>query len=870
MDPTILEDIAGDLEEERRRRAATGSTAARVWFWRTWLGIRLYIAWQGITAAIGGARGPRLHSEWRTTLRALGAAPVYTLACIAVIALSTGLSTTVFAVVDGVLFTSLPFDRPDQLVVIRPGHRERAGREGAMAASGNDISMWRAALPDVPIGAAQMPFGGPSGRMPLGPEVNAVQVETANVDAEFLHVLGVQPILGGFPESAFRVTSRDTPRSALLSYALWQTAFSGDPRVVGRIVTVTEQPRVAFEIDGVLPESFVVPSRVDAGMLLAATPLVQPGGLARRFFPQVFARLPPDQSAAVVRQRIEAAMAAAPVLSDPAMAAFAAMPAGRQQLAPYNTVTLVPVRAFLTEWQGQIALAVFVTALLLLALGGVNVSGLVAARGQRRARAVAIRRALGAGAWAIIRFVFAEVAVLVIAGTAAGFALARPMLSVTVALLPANFHPMKPITIDWRVAAFAALCALVGAVLVTVAPARRALRRPVVMQGEAVTATRRLSRGSRVNVATQVAIATTLAVGGSLLVGSLVSLWQAPLGFDRSATAVSLRLRRAPQAGGMDDVAAMLDRVRRVPGVEAAGVMDAMLLQQAMQGGAVDAPPGRPKNDMVDVPVTPGFFDVTRPALLAGRYPTAAELEAGTALVVSDSVAREFWPGAPAVGRTLTANGATLTVVGVAEEARYMSWDYSMGVIYEPYATLGSTRSPNLLVRGRHGSNPPIGDILAAIGSAGSWMTAARVDPLDDLLAATIRDRRFDAWFFGTFAAGGLAIVLTGLFGLVAMTAAERTREVGVRMALGATRERVVGLLVGETASAVAAGLAAGGLVAAWAVRYLKSSMYEMGVYDLRLWILAAVALLIAAGVGAFIPATRASRIDAVKALRED
>jgi hypothetical protein len=256
--------------------------------------------------------------------------------------------------------------------------------------------------------------------------------------------------------------------------------------------------------------------------------------------------------------------------------------------------------------------------------------------------------------------------------------------------------------------------------------------------------------------------------------------------------------------------------------------------------------------------------------MLEGRFPTTAELAAGSALVVSLSTAREFWPHEPAVGQTLTANGATLTVVGVAEDARFMSWDLSQGIVYEPYSKFAKSRTPNLLVRGRNGATPPVGDVLAAIASAGPWVQAARVEPLDGLLAESVRDRRFNAWLFGAFASAALAIMLTGLFGLVAMTAAQRTREVGIRIALGATRERVVALLVGETAGAVVAGILVGGIVAAWAARYLKSSMYEMGVYDVRLWLVAAAALLVAAGIGAYLPAARASRIDPVRALRVD
>jgi len=865
MDSPILDSIAGDLEEERRRRAAKSSAAARVWFWRAWLGIRIYSVCQRIRDVIGGLGRPGGRGEWRATMRSLASAPAYSLTSVAVIALSMGLATTVFAVVDGVLFKPLPFTRADELVVIRPFHHD-SSQDGPSAVSPNDVVAWRAALPDVPLTAARVPLGAPSARIPIGPEINALQVQTADIDADFLRVLNVQPMLGGLAPDSFQVTSNGLPRSALLTYALWQTAFGGDPHVIGRVVTITEQPRVAFEIDGVLPPSFVSPTRVDAQMFFATTALL-PGALSRRAYQEVIARIPRGQSTEVVRQRIEAAMSSVP--PDPRAAQWAGTLLARQT-APYDRATIVPLGRYVNGWQERIALAVFAAALVLVLLGGVNVSGLVVARGCQRARDIVIRRALGAGTLTIVRFVFAEVATIVVIGTAAGVGLARPMLSVTLAVLPFDFHPLKSVAIDWRVAAFAAIAALLGAVLMTVAPARRALGRSIAIQAESTAITRRQSPGSRANIATQVALGMTLAVGGALIVGSLIDVWQEPVGFDRRAVAISLRLRRAPQAGGVEDVAAMLERVRRVPGVESAGVMDAMLLQNAMQGSQVEPPASIQATDVGGVPITPGFFDVARPTLVAGRYPTASELQAGTALAVSSMVAGEFWPGAPAVGQTLTANGATLTVVGVVEDARYMSWDFAEGVIYEPYSTLGHSRTPNLFVRGVHGADPPIADVLAAIGSLGSWVQATRVDPLDELLAQSIRDRRFNAWLFGAFSGGALAIVLTGLLGLVAMTAAQRTREVGVRMALGATPDRVVGLLVRETAGAVVIGIVSGGLVSIWAARYLKASMYQMGVYDPRLWTAATAAMLIAAGIGAFVPALRASRIDPVRALRVD
>jgi hypothetical protein len=372
----------------------------------------------------------------------------------------------------------------------------------------------------------------------------------------------------------------------------------------------------------------------------------------------------------------------------------------------------------------------------------------------------------------------------------------------------------------------------------------------------------------------QVAIATALVIGGTLLVGSLIQVWQQSAGFDPRVTMIALQSSREPQAGGAADIATLLERVRAVPGVERAAVTDANMLNGALWGSRMRLPagvdPGHLEDMSDDHGVTSDYFDVMQLKLVDGRYPTAAELDNGTAVVVSESLARGYWPGVRAVGQTLSTSRTTFQVVGVVANARYNAWDRPSVIIYGSYAKLGLSNLPSLLVRGRDGSDPPVADVLRVVESLAPAVHALRVNRLDELLLDSIRPRRFDAWLFGAFAAGALLIVSTGLFGLMSMTAARRTREVGVRVALGSTPDRVVRLMLGEQAIAVGAGLVAGGVVAAWAAQFLKSHMYKFTVYDWRLWSIAAGTLLATACLGALLPAISASRIDPVRALRAE
>ena len=871
----LASDILGDLEELRRTPTSRGhvtsigSSLARVG------AVTAYFVGAALAALARDAWPP---GQWlggpddlTVAARSLRRTPWYAATVIGVIALTTTLATTVFAVVDGILFKPLPFADAGQLFVVRPWHRGLDPHVGSPLVSPQDLADWQAALPEVTFSGLRTPSA--SGKVPFGENVNAPEVAYAEVDRSFLSVLGVAPRLGGFTPEHFTRWVPGVPRAALVTHDLWVARFGADPALIGRTMVIDEPSHQSVQIVGVLPATFVFPAPLGAQLLLASAPT--PAALAdprRRIYDEVIARIPGGFSPDIVRQRIERAMRQT-------AARFLAPPAGGWAVSdrvrfssPYDEATLVPLDTFINARQRPLASAVFVGSVVLVLLGCVNVSGLIAARGRQREREVAARRALGAGRMAIVRFVFAEAALVTAIGTLLGVLVAWPTLRLTIALLPDSIHLLKPAAIDWRVLAFAALTTGLSALVVAVGPIRQTLRTSVTesLRGGSPS-TPRDSRTGRIVITVQVAMGLTLAVGGALLVGSLIKVWSQSVGFDTDVTMISLTLAREPAAGGAADLAMALERVRAVPGVESAGVTDAIILAGATWGGVLAPPAGAPPIFLESHAVTSGFFDVMKPRLVEGRYPTAAELDHGAVLVVTEGVANAYWPGRSALGESLAGGqGESYRVVGVVADARYESWDRSSWVAYGSYPSLAMSNRPNLLVRSPAGRAVPVADILRVAAEVGPAVRVTRVSRLDTLLTNSIRPRQFESWLFGSFAAAALLVVCVGVLGIVGMAAARRTREVGIRMALGATREHLVSLLFREQLLAVAGGLATGGVFSAWAVQFVKAYMYELTVYDARLWIAAVIAIVLAASIGTAIPALRASRVNPVQALRTE
>jgi ABC-type antimicrobial peptide transport system permease subunit len=316
-------------------------------------------------------------------------------------------------------------------------------------------------------------------------------------------------------------------------------------------------------------------------------------------------------------------------------------------------------------------------------------------------------------------------------------------------------------------------------------------------------------------------------------------------------------------------------RLRGTPGVAGATLLNASVLENSTGSSSFRSPPGamadvRPPSS---IRVSSGFFETAGVRVISGRLPSAAELDSGGApvVVVSETAARTYWPGRSALGQTLGSGRVDFTVIGVVRDVRLAALDIpSNGVIFAPWSgPLPHTRAPNLLLRLDDDAPETLAAVLERIRQLDPNARLTDIQTLRDAASTSIRERRLTAFAASIFAGVALVFVVVGVLGLVAMTASRRTREVGIRLALGATRTGVVRLLLGEQLRAVAIGLAAGGMISAWAVRLVGVHLYGVGIYDAWLWFISAVVVVITASVGAWLPARRASAIDPTEALRQ-
>lgn len=453
-----------------------------------------------------------------------------------------------------------------------------------------------------------------------------------------------------------------------------------------------------------------------------------------------------------------------------------------------------------------------------------------------------------------------------------GIWLAQPLLRATLAVMSHGTYFLKVPTIDIRVLALVAVTVVICVAIVSLLPARAAFRSNARDQ----LGPRRTS-GRWSIISAQVAIALVMTIGGMLVAGSLLRAWDQPTGFDASRTA--LLQVNAPKQMNVSAIETFVSAVRRLPGVAAAGAVGHPVLGHAFNGSEFDVPagatvdpvsPGQGRFPIESMPVTSGYLEAAGMRALDGRLPTDTEFSTGAPLVVvSEIVARQYWPRQRAVGQALLRDGMSFAVVGVVRDARYMALDMEpQGVIYWPSAAAARPVIGNLLVAGTANGSFRLHDLVTSVKGMCPECLVDKAQMLEDALAESIRQRRFNAWLFSCFGLAALAIVGTGILGLVAMTTGRRTKEIGIRMALGSTPNGILRQIVREQFFAVGVGVLAGGIAAAWAVQFVTAYLYKTTTYDLGAWGAAIATVVMVALAGAAIPSVKASRVDPVRSLR--
>ncbi len=809
-----------------------------------------------------------LGRDLRLAVRSLRRSPAFTTVALIVLALGTGAATAVFSVADAVVLRGLPFDQHDRLVAVLEHDTTRATTFGGGSVTPQTFLDWR---------AEQRSFDGLAAvsLVMLGirnPEGHPESVRVLRVTAEFFPILRVAPLLGRQFTRDDEVSGRH--RVVMLSYGFWQRRFGGAGDVVGKTLALNDEP---FDIVGVMPEGFAYP-------VASQRPTEMYVPMA--FRPEDRVRSGPMRltCTAIGRLRHEVSLARA---TDDMNRIAAALDAQYPRWGPGRRVRIVTlherlvgeVRSWLVMLLGAVGLVLLIAC--------VNVANLMLARATARRSEMAVRASLGASRGALVRTLLVESLVLSLAGAAVGVLLARIGVRAIIPWLPASLPRVAGIAIDLRVLGAAILAAVATGAGFGLFPAIHSSRPDLTtaLQGSGRSATAGAA-GHRLRsalVVAEVALAVVLLVGAGLFIGSFASVMRVDLGFDyRNVLVVSIQ-PNVPIANyhealrpRVDLIARLLDALRRVPGVErAAAVSEGLPLAGGLAAGPIliaGRQIGGP-DDRIDYRiVTPDYLALLRVPLLHGRHLNDDDRAATQRVaVINDAAARKFWPGQDALGQRFTINGAERVVVGVVGNIRHGGpEDPAREECYLPIAQepiVGTT------LVARTGGDPM--NVLPAVKAAiwsvdGDQRIAGAVYTLEEYLDRLIAQRRFSMVLLALFGALGLAISAAGVYGVMAYLVAQRTGEIAVRMALGATPVSVVAMVVRRGGGLVASGLALGGGVS-WCISSgVKSFLFQVEPTDPGI-LTGALLLLALAGLAAsVVPARRAAVVDPMAALRQE
>ena len=784
-----------------------------------------------------------LRQDLRYAGRVLRRNPGFAAVAVATLALGIGMNTAVFSVVNAVLLRPLDYPHPERLVWLAD-YDARIKRD---AVASPDLMFWRQHGESYTMMAA---YGPQQAAIAAGGA--AQQVSGVVVAGDFWSLTGARPALG-------RLFGPQEPDRVVLAWDLYARQFGADPAVIGKSVVVDGR---AVTITGVLPRAF----RFQFPMWWQA---VEPQPV-EAYFPLPAADIAMFRSVSAVaalkpRVRIAQARAELAVLEKRAQATH-----------PVNMrfATHLRIEPLAQKLNGAARPALLILAAagaLVLLIACLNMANLLLVRATVRQREIAIRAALGAGRGRVIRQLLAESIALAVAGGAAGLALARGAVAILVRLSPNAVPRLAETTIDARVLLFTAAAAIVTGLLFGAGPAIalwRANLHDSLKEGARASCGPSGLRLRRLLVAGELALAIVLLIGAGLLVKSYWRMHAYPPGFAPESI-VTMKVRLAgPQYSEREKYEAymreLLRRVESAPGVRAAGVSNWFLFDGVPFPS--DTKPGQTHVIRLNAS-SPGYLKALGVRLLRGRWLTGADAKGGHVLL-NENMARAAFGTRDPIGRQIL-TPAPATVVGIVSAVKCAELDADPPPeIYIPHEQLPFLSGTDVVVRAA-GDPAEIGpEIRKLIAGIDPSQPVYDVKTLERALSDSIAPRLFNLFLLGTFAAASLLLALVGIYGVIAYSVAERTREIGVRMALGAQRRQVVGMVVREGFIMALAGIVAG-LAGAWLLtREMASLLYNVRPNDAATFAAVAAALGAAAILACWAPALKAALVDPVVALR--
>ena len=793
-----------------------------------------------------------LWQDLRHGTRALLGSPGFAALAVAALALGIGANTAVFSAVHAVLLEPLPFAEPDRLVMVF------------------DVQ------PEVPQAPASFPiyvdwrdetrvFDGVGGWTAQGKVLTGAgdpaRLRTGVVTDTLLPTLGVPPVAGRwFTEDEDQPNG---PKAVILGYATWQQRFGGDPAVVGRSITLDAQPHTVV---GIMPAGFDFPSRSEIWVTLQrAFDKSQRGS----HFLRVVARMTPDVSFAQAKTEMEALGTRL-----------------TERTGHAHGVTIARLDEMMIGGTGRPLVILLGAVSFVLLIACVNVANLLLARAVARQRELAIRTALGAAPGRLVRQFLTESVLLGVAGGALGVALASWLVREFVSLAPPSYPRLSAIGLDPTVLGFTLAVSVVTGVVFGLVPALLAAGADpsaALREGGGKSSASGARRVTRLLVTIEIALALVLVVGAGLMGKSLTRLEREQTGL-RADHLLTFRLdltsaRYQEPANVRAFFHDLVARLGGIAGVEAVGAIHMLPLQSWGWNGVptIEGHPGWPEGQEPLAEyrvVTPDYFRTMGIPLVRGRTFTDRDTEAATpVLLINEAAAKRFFPGEDPVGRRMRGGFASqfAEIVGVVADVRQARLDLaSRAEVYFPHDQAPWT---GMSVAVRAGGRDPLALVPAVrqqVADLDPDLPVTAVSTMERVVADSARQPRLSSVLIGLFAALAALLAVVGIYGVMSYSVTQRTREIGIRVAVGAGAGAVVGLVLREALALAVAGLVFGLAAAFGLTRLLSSQLYQVSATDPLVLGAAAVAILAVSLTAGLVPAWRALRVDPLIALRAE
>ena len=807
----------------------------------------------------------RFAQDLRYAIRILAKSPGFTAVAIFTLAVGIGANTAIFSVANALLLRPLPFAHPDRLVLISAGRKaDRADRR--------PLSWPRYTMIDANQRSFRAVAAFTRETFNLTGNGDPAQIEAARVSWNFFDVLGVRPAAGRW----FRA-DEDQPAGdsvIVISHGLWMRRLAGSPGVIGQHVTLDSRD---YTIIGVTPAAFRF------GLLGAEVDIYAPRVVDLNLITPAQAQAGTGFLTLVARLRDGVEIPRAQAEMDTLAAEYRSGHANFPD-ADANLVVLVAnLRDEMVSGLRAAVLILFGAVGLVLLIACANVSSLLLSRAAGRQREIAVRLAIGASRAGLVRQLCTESLLLALVGGALGACLGLWGTRVLGGMAQGSLARAGVIRADATVLAFTAAVSVLAGLVFGLAPAlavsRPDLNTVLRSEGRGSTAGRRRNRFRSLLVVSQVALSTVLVIGAGLLVRSFLELRGVTAGFDTShLLTMNITLPPARYGTGAPMIAfydRLLRQVRSVPGVRSATVSSAMPLNPTRLSPSL--PEGQPVVPLAERPLfniqtfEPGYVETMRVPLLGGReFSERDDAQAPRVVMVNQTLARRFWPNENPVGKHILMGRATTPseVIGVLGDVRNASLAAAVSPeIYLPFPQL-PWASMNLVVRT---AGDPRGFVAAVRGrvlAVDKDQPVTAVATMEEVMELAAAQPRFTAWLLSALAAMALVLAVVGIYGAIAYSLAERTGELGIRLALGAGRADILRLVLRQGMVLALSGTAVGLAASLGLTRLLESQLYRVSSTDPITFAGCAAVFTAVAALASYLPARRAMRVDPMAALR--